>query len=104
MDTREAFEAGYGDEELLRRHPDGSYMHRWLNDEWAGFQRGWQAAIAHAVPENCVVVPKEPTEDMVEAGRNTPCIDTGNYEEDAPEDYRVVYRAMIAAAPKGETK
>jgi len=53
-----------------------------------------QAAIAHAVPENCVVVPKEPTEDMVMAGWAV--------EELVTPDR--TWEAMIAAAPKGETK
>jgi len=96
MDTREAITAAFN----AFSDQYEQFGEEWIDMDTAKiFAAGWQAAIAHAVPENCVVVPKYPTEDMVEAGRNTPCIDTGNDEEDAPEDYRIVYRAMIAAAP-----
>lgn len=43
------------------------------------------------------LVPVEPTAEMVQAGRNEPL--AGEADEDAPEDYRAVYRAMLAAAP-----
>ena len=48
------------------------------------------------------VVPVEPTVKMLCAGRDTPCEATGDDAVDAPEDYRRVYRTMIAAAPQPE--
>ena len=48
------------------------------------------------------VVPDEPTVKMLCAGRDTPCETTGDDAVDAPEDYRRVYRAMLAAAPQPE--
>ena len=48
------------------------------------------------------VVPVEPTVKILCAGRDTPCEATGDDAVDAPEDYRRVYRAMLAAAPQPE--
>lgn len=48
------------------------------------------------------VVPVEPTVKILCAGRDTPCETTGDDAVDAPEDYRRVYRAMLAAAPQPE--
>lgn len=101
---REAFEAAYDDEELLRRHPDGSYMHLWLNDELAGFRRGWQAAVAQAVPsvpEGFKLVPVEPTEKMVSDALAT----AKAYGELLDHDWLIdaiprYYSSMIAAAPQ----
>lgn len=47
-----------------------------------------------AVPAGWALVPINPTEEMIAAGRATPCTD----EEDMDDDYRVVYKAMLAAA------
>ena len=41
-------------------------------------------------------VPLEPTAEMLQAGQDTPVSES---DEDAPEDYKAVYRAMLAAAP-----
>ncbi len=49
-----------------------------------------------AVPSGWALVPIEPTEEMIAAGRATPCTD----EEDMDDDYRAVYKAMLAAARK----
>lgn len=38
----------------------------------------------------------EPTPEQIQAGRDAPL--AGQDDEDAPEDYRTVYRAMINAA------
>lgn len=42
------------------------------------------------------LVPLEPTAEMLQAGQDTPVSES---DEDALEDYKVVYRAMLAAAP-----
>ena len=60
-----------------------------------------------AVPDGWKLVPVEPTDEMVRAGINTPCVDSGNDADDQPQDYRNVYSAMLAAAPhpvSGEQK
>lgn len=44
-------------------------------------------------------VPAEATDLMVRAGVDTPLSDTGNDLVDQPQDYRDVYRSMLAAAP-----
>lgn len=51
------------------------------------------------IPEGYVLVPKEPTDEMLSAGRNTECTVS---EEDCTEDYCLVYKAMIAAAQGGK--
>lgn len=99
MDTRKQFEEACRNRLLLgeysfRRFDFGPRMYSTLKT--AELWVIWQAAIAHAVPEDHVVVPKEPTHEMITAGRNTPCTEC---EDDSPEDYRIVYQAMIAAAP-----
>ena len=50
------------------------------------------------VPQGWKLVPVEPTLAMISAGRDTPL--AGEADDDSPEDYRGVYRAMLAAAPE----
>lgn len=50
------------------------------------------------VPQGWQMVPVEPTIVMIRAGRDTPL--AGEADDDSPEDYRCVYRAMLAAAPQ----
>lgn len=52
---------------------------------------------AQAVPDGWRLVPAEPTPEMIQAGRDEPL--AGEADEDAPEDYKAVYRAMLYAAP-----
>lgn len=51
------------------------------------FKKGWQAK-AQAVPDGYVVVPKEPTEAMVEAGKDSS--ECGGWPDE-------IYKAMIEA-------
>jgi len=51
------------------------------------------------VPAGWQLVPVEPTPEMVNAGRTTPMPSDSEWDED--DDYRAVYKAMLAAAPKG---
>jgi len=88
MDTREAFEAWYSSE--IDASADFSLDGEYYDDlDVQAAWRGWKAAIAHAVPEGCVVVPKEPTDDMVMAGWSVEELVTPNR----------TWEAMIAAAP-----
>ena len=64
-----------------------------LNTGWVMWLRARRAK-AQAVPEGFVVVPKEPTWDMIDAGENA-C-----YGDDE-HICKIVYQAMISA---GETK
>ena len=50
------------------------------------------------VPQGWKLTPVEPTLAMIRAGRDTPL--AGEADDDSPEDYRGVYRAMLAAAPE----
>ena len=65
----------------------------------AAFMAGMQASRrAPVVPQGWQMVPVEPTIVMIRAGRDTPL--AGEADDDSPEDYRCVYRAMLAAAPQ----
>ena len=41
-----------------------------FNEHWDTFRAGWEAAKAQAVSEGYVLVPKEPTEKMIDAGHD----------------------------------
>ena len=70
---KEAFEAW-----LFREYPDAIefmivykpdeniYEHRPTQVRW----EAWQAAKAQAIPDGYVLMPKEPTEEMIQAGRD----------------------------------
>jgi len=60
-----------------------------------------QAAPAVGVPDGYVLVPVEPTPEMIRQGRITPC--TAD-EMDADDDYRAVYKAMLAASAQPQQK
>ena len=55
-----------------------------------------QLSQAQAVPDGWKLVPVEPTEEMLPAGRDTPL---SGLEEDAPDDYKAVFKSMLSAAP-----
>ncbi|MFG5778247.1 hypothetical protein ACFIQF_14355 [Comamonas sp. J-3] len=55
-----------------------------------------QLSQAQAVPDGWKLVPVEPTEEMLQAGRDTPL---SGLEEDAPDDYKAVFKSMLSAAP-----
>lgn len=48
------------------------------------------------------LVPMEPTPEMLQAGADEPL--AGDSDDDAPEDYRAVYKAMLAAAPSSGSR
>jgi len=52
------------------------------------------------VPAGFVLVPIEPTDAMLEAGRDTPCTADAHDDEDIKKDYCKVYQGMLAAAPQ----
>ncbi|GEK44400.1 hypothetical protein [Acinetobacter johnsonii] len=52
------------------------------------FKKGWQAATAQAVPEGFVLVPKEPTEEMMFAGYES---------KEKTDNLKINYRAMVEA-------
>lgn len=60
-------------------------------------ERALQASrVAVPATDGWKLVPLEPTAEMLQAGQDTPVSES---DEDAPEDYKAVYRAMLAAAP-----
>ena len=59
-----------------------------INSSWCT----WQAAKAHAVPKGFVVVPKEPTEEIVEAFWNSWLVEQPN-----AQTMFFAYKAMIEA-------
>lgn len=103
---REAFEAIAENIRLLRgaKFKDGEYVALSLFDESskelaAQLNYGWAmwlSAKAQAVPEGFVLVPKEPTQEMIEAGMGNfdfP-LDNGRFSN---HDLIFAYRAMIEA-------
>jgi hypothetical protein len=46
------------------------------------------------------LVPIDLTDEMIKAGQDSPL--AGFEDEDAPDDYRAVWKSMLAAAPEGE--
>ena len=70
---------------------DESYVLR-LTDSW----NAWKAAKAQAVPEGFVVVPKEPTEEMLIKGNRLALADKG-YRYDATS----IWETMLEAARGG---
>lgn len=59
--------------------------------------RALQAShIAVPATDGWKLVPLEPTAEMLQAGQDTPVSES---DEDSLEDYKAVYRAMLAAAP-----
>jgi hypothetical protein len=49
-----------------------------------------------------VLVPVDPTIEMINAGRDVPCIAEDDSEQAVAGDYTSVYRAMLEAAPKAQ--
>lgn len=80
-------------------------LHGKGDDGFHSFARGAIAAdralqasrVAVPATDGWVLVPLEPTAEMLQAGQDTPVSES---DEDAPEDYKAVYRAMLAAAPR----
>ncbi|WP_347461037.1 hypothetical protein ABEF79_06865 [Acinetobacter sp. ANC 7454] len=74
------------DEQLFEHAIDGDGV-TWFKEQMRQMWDLWQAAKAQAVPEGFVVVPKEPTEKMIDAG----------VEETSVDWKRLVfgYKAMI---------
>lgn len=66
--------------------------------EWALKCADQFRGVTKMVPQGWQMVPVEPTIVMIRAGRDTPL--AGEADDDSPEDYRCVYRAMLAAAPQ----
>ena len=90
---REMFEAWVGSNgRSIERFSDGSYKSMTLDKEW----EAWQAAKAQAIPDGFVIVPKEPTPRMIEAGMGNFCfpIDNGRFYN---HDLIFAYRAMVEA-------
>jgi len=69
------------------------------DDDYASYSASLDevAAAPQAVPAGFVMVPVEPTPEMVLAGREL----FGGFVEDTGGDYTRIHKAMLAAAPKG---
>lgn len=70
-----------------------------LRGDWSGNSRNWLAdrILQHGIapPDGMVLVPKEPTREMIDAAWKT-------YNADRPHDisFRFTYAQMLAAAPE----
>lgn len=69
--------------------PSEDHIVESINLSW----RMWQAAKAQAIPEGFVLVPKEPTESMIEAGNDAN--ECGSWPHE-------IYAAMLEAARGGK--
>ena len=68
-----------------------------FNEHWDTFRAGWQAAKAQAIPEGYVLMPKEPSADLVNHGHQ---VFLGHFNEGGQTGGRSLYfayKAMIAA-------
>jgi hypothetical protein len=87
-------------------HEEPTYAQQYNQMQWrmkaaeaeTASMRSELEALRSAVPAGWRLVPVEPTLEMLQAGRDTPL--AGDDAVDAPEDYKAVYRAMLAAAPQ----
>lgn len=52
------------------------------------------------IPEGYVLVPVELTQEMIQAGIDTECVDTGDEDFDETQDYIAVYKSFLESAPK----
>ena len=52
------------------------------------------------IPEGYVLVPVEITQEMIQAGIDTECVDTGDEDFDEKQDYRAVYKSFLESAPQ----
>ena len=52
------------------------------------------------IPEGYALVPVELTQEMIQAGIDTECVDTGDADFDELQDYRSVYKSFLESAPK----
>ena len=86
---REAFEAWAGIGHLLSR--DLCWSDQYEAPRTQAAWEAWQAATAQCVPEGFVVVPKEPTREMLDAYVN---------QNLKFQSGRSDWRAMLEAAPK----
>ena len=91
---REAFECEFKQTDYYIAHGDLSTLmlcddQYALDDVQVSFEM-WKAAKAQAVPEGFVLVPKEPTEEMIRMGDLA-------FAYDECVDARKIYKAMIEA-------
>lgn len=63
----------------------------------------WNKAKAQAVPEGCVVVPREPTKEMLKAGIHNYLHQDSIKEKDGSTSisFKFIYQAMIEASESG---
>lgn len=102
-EKKDAFIAFAKDE--LHMH-DASLWFNYETNEFHGFStnelfKTYLAGQASAIPDGYVLVPVEPTHDMMLAGDITVEMDFGGYDQKLwPSEIVQIYKAMIAAAQK----
>ena len=67
-----------------------------FNEHWDTFRAGWQAAKAQAVPDGFVVVPKEPTDEILKVA-NKILIAAYELRISNNQCLKRIYQAMIEA-------
>lgn len=113
---REAFERFHAKEcncsyESLKRQLDRQEAltgHRYLptsprHEAWLIWDAAWNDASAQAVPEGYVVVPKEPTKEMLKAGIHRYLYQDSIKEKDGSTsiNFKYIYQEMIKASKSG---
>jgi len=85
-----------------KRYFDEAYVQRVIAlhtaEQLAEAYKAYEAGKRDATPEGWVLVPKEPTKEMREAGFDA--VNWGDIR--SPVQLNEAYKAMLAAAPKGE--
>ena len=86
--VREEFEAWIKTEfdGCMPRRKGKGYLSQYVDGAW----KAWQAAKASDIPEGFVLVPKDPTEKIIDAGSEARHYTDGHVE--------TMYKAMIEAA------
>jgi hypothetical protein len=77
----------------INRSHTGQYTDNRVMGKWAAWKAAWDAR----VPEGHCVVPRSPTEPMINDGRAVPCDYEDESEGTVREDYTLVYKAMTEA-------
>ena len=70
-----------------------------FNEHWDTFRAGWQAAKAQAAPEGFVLMPKEPTDEIIEAMNE---FDYRNDYSDMDGAYRIIVETLEKAQEDAE--
>lgn len=86
--------------ELFEKHSNSNFFAKIIYDSMFG---AWLGAKAQAVPDGYVVVPKEPTREMLKAGIHSYLHQDSIKEKDGSTSisFKYIYQEMIEASESG---